>query len=299
MLADRITPTISFRNFLVNLGEVRRQIERANLQVTSGRRLNSASDDPAAAGELLRVQAQVDRFEQFARNGFDAEGRLRFTESVLNSVINLLSLALEKGVAGASDTQSAQTRSFLAQEVDRIKEQVLSLANSSFSGNFIFAGSKVDTRPFVVGPMGGVVYAGDGLGNLIEIGDNIKVRSNIPGSEIFIAAAGSIFDALDALAAALQANDSAQITSALSQLSAARLPVETARAEIGSSLATIDKIRSQLQSQKLELVRRVSELRNSDLARAISDLLQAEAAQRATLAIGARLPAGSLFDFLA
>ncbi len=299
MLVDRITPTISFRNFLVNLGEVRRRIETANLQVTSGRRLNSASDDPAAAGELLRLQAQIDRFEQFAGNGFDAQGRLRFAESVLNSVINLLSVALEKGVAGANDTQSAQTRSFLAQEVDRIKEQVLSLANSSFSGRFIFAGSKVDTRPFLVGASGSVVYAGDGLGNLIEVGDNIKVRSNIPGSEVFITATGSVFDALDALVAALQANDSAQITSALAQLSAARLPVETARAEIGSSLATIDQIKLQLQSQKLELVRRASELGSSDLARAISDLLQAEAAQRAILSIGARLPAGSLFDFLA
>jgi len=99
------------------------------------------------------------------------------------------------GVQGANGTLSDSDRQALAAEVDGIQQQVLSIANSSVSGNYIFACTKVTTPAYVVdgGDPSGLRYQGNTGVNQIELQPGLSTAINVPGSQIFSSANGSVF----------------------------------------------------------------------------------------------------------
>ena len=249
----------------------------------------------AAVTQLHRRESQTGEFLQSISS---LREFLSTADSTLSSVVQGLDRAVTLGVEGATATQSAPNRQALAQEVRGIRDQVLSLANTSFRGSYIFAGTAAQSDPFVVDSTapGGIRYDGNSEVDSIEIGDRRLISKGLSGDQIFSSA--GVFVALDTLATALDSNDVAGIQNAIGQVRSAFDHVTASRVVYGNEMLQLDSGEQYLDQAKLQIQTRETELIGADPAAAASQLQQAQFARDATLAAAARTQLMSLLDYL-
>lgn len=146
---------------------MRRQSEMVNTQeqLTTGKRVNRASDDPAAAARAERALAAEARTVA-AQRGVDASlAAMTQAEGALGDANDLLHEVREALVAAGNATYTDAERLGLAEKIRGLRDQLLGVANrTDGAGNYMFAGQGVTQAPFVDAP-GGVVYRG-GAGQL-------------------------------------------------------------------------------------------------------------------------------------
>jgi flagellar hook-associated protein 3 FlgL len=267
-------------------------------QVASGRRVNVPSDDPTAAAVLVGNRARTDQTDQYLRSITSLQSELQTADATLSSAVTTLQRAISLGVQGANGTLSDANRLSIAHDVTGIQQQLLSLANLSFQGRFVFAGTNSKTPPFVVDgtQASGVRYDGNTGVNAVEVGDGFRVQVNVPGSQIFAAASGSVFQSIHDLIVALQTNTG--IDTAVSSVRAAFDQVTSQRVFYGNALNQIESQQTFLGSVKLQLATEDNKVGGTDLAAALSRLSNAQDARTATLQAAAQISQVNLFDFL-
>ena len=218
----RVNPNIT-PDILTAIWQTQAQENTALQQISTGRRVNVPSDDPAAAAALvgnLNSSAQTD---QYLQNTTSIEGQLQTADSTLSSVVSVLNQAISLGVQGANGTLSASDQQGIAQQVIGIQSQVLQLANTSYQGIYIFAGTATTTPPFVADTSqpSGVTYNGNSNTNTVEIGTGRNITVNMPGDQMFQGAGGDVMNSLQGLITALQSGDTTAIGNANSACSMA------------------------------------------------------------------------------
>jgi flagellar hook-associated protein 3 len=116
-------------------------------QVATGQRVNQPSDDPAASAKLavsLAASAQVD---QYTQNISDVSTQLQTADSALSSVVTSLTSAVSLGTEGANGTSSTSDKQGIATQVQAILSNVVSQANTTYQGSYVFGGSSTATAP--------------------------------------------------------------------------------------------------------------------------------------------------------
>ena len=144
----RISPYIT--QIVLNALNAADQAEQtALLQLTTGKRVNVASDDPSAAAREVAISSQSGDCDQFLRSIASISSELQTADSALNSGVTALQQAISLGVEGANGTMSQQDRAALASEVQSISQQMLGIANLSYNGKYVFAGTADSQPPYV------------------------------------------------------------------------------------------------------------------------------------------------------
>ena len=123
------------------------QTSKLQTQVATGQRIDSADDDPAAAGRVLNHQSELRRVEQYGLNATRALEISQASYAGLNSVKDISDRATEIATLGRSPT-SAEALKAYASEVNQMIEQLMQVGNTRLGNDYIFAGTKVDTPPF-------------------------------------------------------------------------------------------------------------------------------------------------------
>ncbi len=162
------------------------KLSKTQNQLASGKRILAPSDDPVATSQLMQLRQTENSVNQYQANADAAVNRLSTEEGVLDSVTNLLQRVRELAVQAANATQTNDTRSFIASEVRQRLDELLGLANTKDgNGEYLFAGSKGYTEPFVPNAAGGYDYFGDDSQRFLQIGAGRQVADGNPGSEVF------------------------------------------------------------------------------------------------------------------
>lgn len=181
---------------LVNraLTDTRRQtgkLAQMQQQAATGQRLQAPSDDPARAGVLLRNAAQTDHLDAYLDNIRTVRGTLDSGVSSLTEAANVFVTARTTAIDASQASVDPQAREALAQQVDRLLERLLDLANAQNNGDYLFAGTASRTTPFTVtatdanGRPTQVTYQGDGgRPEAITSGTQV-VNPYFPGAAIF------------------------------------------------------------------------------------------------------------------
>ncbi len=259
----------------------------ATQQVSSGRRVNQLSDDPAASANIVLNHDQASKDDQFLQNISTLQPRLQVADSSLSDVVTALTRALSLGTEGANGTLNNADRQAVAQEVQGIQSQVVSLANASYQGTYLFGGTAVGSQPFTLDTTTGVVtYNGNTNVTKVQTTNGNSIQTNIPGSQLFQNASGSVFTALQDLNTSLQNNTN--IGAAVNEISSALSTVSTQRVFYGNALNQITTSEDFLNQDKINLSEQANALVGVDLATASSNLVQAQTAQQATLNAAAR-----------
>jgi flagellar hook-associated protein 3 FlgL len=297
----RISPDTS-QTLLSALNAANLAEQTALTQMTTGRRVNVASDDPSAAARQVGLAAQSDSCDQFLRSTSSVSSELQTADSALSWGVTALQRAITLGVEGANGTMSQQDRAALSSEVQSISQQMLGVANLSYNGKYVFGGTADSQPPYVADASapGGIAYQGNDSVNQVEVEAGQTVAVNQPGSQLFSAAGANVFQALSDLASALQSSSSTSddISNATDEVRAAYNQMNSARVFYGSTENQLTSAQDFLNSEKLQLTQQTSDTVGADANQAATNLANAEAARNATLQAAASVGNLSLFNYL-
>jgi len=285
-------------DLLAALSRARQTTEDALRELSSGRRVNQPSDDPAASAILVQNHDQTIFTARYLQTLTSIQGQFQTADSALSSVIVSLNRALTLGVQGANGTASDADRVAIATELQGIQDQLVSLANTSFQGGPLFAGTLTSSPPFVKDNTlpSGVRYDGNDAVNQVQIGDGYQIVANKPGSQLFTAAGHDVFQAMAGLIQAMQTNTGFDV--AITALRDSFDFISSQRVFYGNAMNQGLAQTTSLGTTKVQLAQQENTLVASDIEAAASRLVSSQAATNATLAAIGRISQLNLFDFL-
>ena len=216
-------------------------------------------------------------------------------DAALNSVITGLQRAITLGVEGANGTLSDADRQALAMEVQGIQSDLLNLANLSYQGSFVFAGTATQTAPYISDSTG-VHYVGNSAINQITVGNHFTVQGNLPGSQLFSCPGHDVFQAMSDLIEGLQSGTG--IDRAVNEVGDASRNISAQRVFFGNSVNQLNSQETYLNSESTQLAQQQSTLGGADLTKVISNLVNAQTSREATLEAVGRTQQSNLFDYL-
>jgi flagellar hook-associated protein 3 FlgL len=280
------------------LAETQRQINADLQQIASGKSVNVPSDNPAAAATLVQNAGQTSEADQFLRSAGSIQGEIQNADSTLNSVVTALQRAISLGVEGANGTLNTADRAALAAEVQGIQSQLLSLANLTYQGNYVFAGTATQTTPYVLEPTSssGVTYAGNTGVNKVTLGNHFTLQSNLPGSQLFSASGKDMFQSIQDLITSLQSGTG--IGTAVAEVDSASNYIDAQRVFYGNAVNQLNAQQTYLNSETTQLAQQQNNVGGVDLTSVISNLTNAETAHQAALQATGQTARIDLFDFI-
>ena len=293
-------------NFVTNLSGALDQSQNveANLtsQLSSGLRVTSLAIDPTAAAQASMIGSAIAQDDNFVQSASSEGSVLQVTDSTLGDVVTQLTSALTLAVEGSNGTLNAANLSSIAQQLTGIRDQVMSLANTSYQGNYLFAGSQGATQPFTLDTSTSpatISYAGDTNIQYVTTPAGQKIQINLPGTNVFGAGSAGVLGALNQLiadfsggtAAATSAADSAALTTAIGQVSQQRSILDTSLNRLQSTSTYTQAEEAQLKVQQGNLVA-------SDTASVATQLNSAEVQNQALMSVMSALGKNDLFDYL-
>ncbi|MGA3324685.1 MAG: flagellar hook-associated protein FlgL [Terriglobia bacterium] len=293
----RVNPDV-YTIILDGLQTNKQQEDQVLQQIASGQKLNSPSDDPAAVASLVDLRMQSSSDTQYLQNITSLTGSLNVADSALSSVVEALTTAQTLGVEGANGTVNSQNQQALAQQVQGIQQEILGLANTSYDGQYLFAGTATTTQPYVAdaSSASGVTYHGNDSTNSVEISQGQAMPINLPGSQLFSNGATNAFKSLQDLYNALTTNG--DVASATTEVQNALNYVSTQQTFYGNSVDRLNNAQTFLTQQQTQLTENESSTLDADMATVVTSLSQAKATQQALLDAGGNISQLDLFDYL-
>jgi flagellar biosynthesis protein FliP len=179
-----------------------------------------------------------------------------------------------------------------------IGSQMISVANTTFRGSYLFAGTASDQPAFSQATDGTVRYEGNEEVNYCRIGENRSIASNVPGDRLFDAGAASIFSALNSLITSLENDDAGSVAEATSDIRRSFDNLNAERVFYGNAISRLEANNSQLDAKKLDLEENEERLVGADLAETVTSLSQAQTAIQAILTASGKMSKLSLLDYL-
>jgi len=166
--------------------EQQKKLSKIQQQVATGRKIHRPSDDPVASAKIVKLNDILKTSDQFQSNIVAARAKLTLEESALADVVEVYHRVRELTIQANNASQTNETRSFIAEEISQLLEEVVGLANAADSnGEFLFSGNKGKFKPFSKNSTGGYDYSGDDGQRLIQIGPRRRVAINDSGSDVF------------------------------------------------------------------------------------------------------------------
>lgn len=293
----RITNELMVANSLRRLEGRLASYERAQSRLATGRQRQAPSDDPGGASRALRLRSELHARSQEQRNAADAISWLSASDSVLQSGRERLQRARDLTVRSGTELAGTDEREAIAVEIERIRDELVGLANTRYRGRPLFGGYGD----------GDAVTSTEGTWSLVDSGD---VRRRISDAESVVVnvtaadafgiddAPGSTFAALDALTAAIRDGDDDAVAAGLDRLDASLSSMSRAQASIGATTNQVESAQRRIEDSTIALRQELSSAEDVDMTEAVMDLQVAEVAYEATLgALGRALPP-SLLQFL-
>jgi flagellar hook-associated protein 3 FlgL len=224
-------------------------------------------------------------------------------QTAMLSTVTLVEQAETYGAQGASDTSSATTRQDLANQLGAILQQLVSTANTTVEGRYIFAGDADQTTPYSIDltqtdPVS--AYQGSASTREIQGPDGTAFPVALTAQQIFDSSNGqtNVFTSITDLMQGLQNNDDTAINSALSDVQSSDSYLNQQLAFYGTVQDRVASAQSFGQNYTTQLQTQLSGVQDANEAEDITNMTQAQTQLQAALQSEAQLPRTTLFDFL-
>ena len=181
----RIATKTIYDNGVSQLNTLQAQLQKTQMQLSTGRRVVTPSDDPVASARALEVSQSKEMNTQFASNRSSAKGSLSLVDNTLANTDDLLQEIKSKIVAAGNPAFTPADREALAKELDGRLEDLLGQANATDgSGAYLFSGYKSDTQPFTRTSTG-ATYNGDQGQRELQVAASRKLATSETGTAVF------------------------------------------------------------------------------------------------------------------
>ena len=301
----RVTQNITTNNFIRYIHQHATNLLKTQRQIATQKRINNSSDDPIGMGQVLGYRTTLAATDQYQENIEQGKTRLEFNEATLDLVSDLVNTARRLAADYSGSTLSVGERQSLALQVKDLYDQVMQMANSKYSGNYIFSGHATNAVPFSRDADFNATYNGDDGELRIMVSDNVEVNIVADGRSIFQDAANggvNIFDELKNLIDGLENPDpvagSAQIEATINSLQDGRDQINKRRSEYAPVLYRLQATDEYLTNLRPKVEEAMANLEQADITKAVVELQNLELAYETTIATAGRIIQPSLLDFL-
>jgi flagellar hook-associated protein 3 FlgL len=292
-------------NYLANLSSAisasTAQEQTLTSELSSGLAVATLSANPTAAGANVGLAGSLSQLDSFVQSASTTTGLLHVTDSTLSEVVTQLTSAISLATQGANGTQNAADLDSIANEVSGIRDTVLSLANTSYQGNYLFSGSQGAVKPFTVDTTtvpATTTYNGDASTASVVTPGGQSLQVNLAGSSVFTAPGASVLGSLNQLIGDLQSGSSASVAADAGSLSAALSTVNQQRATLDTSLSQLTGTSSYAQTKATVIEAEQSSLLSADIATVSTSLQMAETQHQALISVVTTLSQNNLFSYL-
>jgi len=232
-------------------------INNLTSELSSGLSVQSLQDNPVAVAQSALLASQIEQADTFVQSASGEASMMQVADSTLGDVVTQVTQALSLAVEGSNGTQNAADNASVAQSLSGILSEVVSLANTSYQGQYLFSGSQGSVQPFTLNAAAvppTATYAGDNNVQFIEVPGGQKLQINLPGSSVFGSGATGIVGALSQLIGDISSGaptasittDTAALTTALGQLSDQRSTLDSSLSRLNSATTFAQTSESQL-----------------------------------------------------
>jgi flagellar hook-associated protein 3 FlgL len=289
-------------NFLSNLSSTLDQSASVQAQLTaelsSGLRVTSLSSDPVAVAQSSLLNSAISQQDSFVQIASGESSRLQATDSALGEVVTQLTSAVSLAAQGANGIANATDQSATLTQLTGVRDAILSLANTSYSGTYLFAGSKGTTTPFSIDATttpATTTYAGDAIVQSVATPTGQAIQVSLPGSAVFTSVLNTLNQLIADFAApnasTAVAADSASVTTALGL-------VTDQRSVIDASLSRLQATSTYVQTQTANTTVAQTALVSADPADIATQLSASETQSQALMSVISTLGKTDLFDYM-
>ena len=278
-------------NYITNLAgsldQVQANEEQLTAELSSGVRVTSIGQDPLAAGQNVLLLNQIQQDDSFTQCASLVTGQLQVADSALGSVVSQLTQAISLATGANNGTMNSSDVQSIGNQIAGILEEVQTLANTSYQGQYIFAGGQTSTAPFTTSNAtspGVTTYNGDSDVNYLGLPNGQKIQLNVPGSQIFLGTGtDSVFGALNNLVADYSTGkvDTQQAVSDTEALNTALNFVSQQRVTIDNSITRLTAASDATSSEETQLTAAQTNLMQADVANVSTQLSLNETQQTA------------------
>jgi flagellar hook-associated protein 3 FlgL len=223
-------------------------------------------------------------------------------DSALGNVVSQLTSAITRATQANNGTLSVNNEQAIALQLSGIRDEVLSLANSSYMGQYIFAGSQGSAPPFSINTTTSpatVTYSGDSKISQVRTPSGQKIATNVPGDQIFTSGPNVLATLNNLIADVSSGASSGSLATDLSSLNSALNHVSQQRVVLDDSITRLKAAGAYSGSESLQLKAAQNSLIQTDTAKVASQLSTTETQQSALIHVIAAVDQqGTLFDML-
>jgi flagellar hook-associated protein 3 FlgL len=269
-------------------------------EIASGVRLSGLGDDPIAASQNVQFSSRIAADSTFTQTASTTTAMMQVADSTLGSVVDQINQAISIATAGNNGTNNASDQSSVAAELTSIRDEILGLANTSYSGRYLFSGSQNGGPPFQLDTSTSpatITYSGDSVVNYVSTPSGQSIAMNLPGRQVFTATGGDLLGTLNALIQGFSSGNTAATTSLTSQLSDALSQVSRQRASLDSAINRFRSASSYASQEQTQLVANQTNLLQADLPTVATELSSNQTQQSALESVIVAVEhQGTLFD---
>jgi flagellar hook-associated protein 3 FlgL len=294
--------------FVVSVDNMQTALNNAENQLSTGYRVNQASDDPADVGDIFEARANLSSENQTIQNLNAVQANVNAGDSAVQTAVQLLQNAVSIGSQGANSDVSQTQLNSLATQVQSVLSQLVGISATQVNGVYIFGGDAGGSAPYQLDPASpkGVDQLTTAPATALTADPTgITFQTSLTAQQVFDAQDSSgnptpqnVFNAVNSLQLALQSGNSTNITSAISNISNASDYLNqqlgfygAAENRISSALDLAQKFQVQTQTQ-------LSNLEDTNATTVAVQVTQDTTALNAAMEAQARRPTSTLFDYL-
>lgn len=298
----RVTSNLLVRDQLSALQTTAQAMARAQAQLTTGRRIQKASDDPVGARDVMAADGRLRAIGQYRRGLDTAKSRIAVQDEVMSKVTDLLTRAQELTVAAATDTVDAGARATMGREAEGLFDEALALANTMVEGEYLFGGHRSTEAPFTksgtAGTLGYTTTGADG-DRALEIDAGRVLVPTDDGATLFLDT--GVLDALRDLSVELNAPSTPAVPAlqtAGRSLTSAFQRVQERIGALGARAGTVDLVSANLDAFEGSLQAFRSQINDVDIEQAAVELITRQNAYQSALLASSKVLGLNLSDYL-
>jgi flagellar hook-associated protein 3 FlgL len=301
----RVSTSQMSSQLISGLATQQAELSQIQQQLSSGKKILKAGDNPIAASTILALNQSVSIIDRYSDNINSLESRLSLEETVLSQQFDVIteikSLIIRSNSGAIQDNDKKSMAETMAGYVTTMSE----LANTKdSSGEFLFSGYSASTKPFVKTSTG-FDYQGDAGIRFLQTGFSSKIQASDSGKifEVVTNASGNtenIFTLIQSFSDKLSSSVEGQgdYTTVLNSIDLATENIIATRSSLGNRLTSLDVQRSMNSSISLNLVESRANLKDLDYAETITKLTAKITALQAAQQSFAKISQISLFSYM-
>jgi len=303
---NRISDYFMNQNFINNMGYTKSRLNEISRDISSGKQLRQPHDDPKNIGLALKYRTMQSETDQYINNANYSFQWLTTVEQELRGVSDELTHAKEVATRAANGTSGTLERRQLAADIEETIKTVVSHANARYDDKYIFSKTQTQTQSIQASDADGDGYLDtfttvEDLGlptdNMAkEVGKGIYEDMGYSAKDVFVS--NNVMKSLTDLRDALLADNQTNINASLDEINAASASLRGTQSAVGEKASRLQDRIGVLQNMKTQLQGMSSDLEDTDMAKAISQLNNWQTIYQASLQATAQISKLSLVNFI-